>query len=106
MASVAVDVMSGDRGAPECVPGALRALEADPALELILVGKPEIIEPALNGAPVGVRARVKVYPAATVVGMDEHPREAIRRRKDSSMRLAIWRLQAIPERLSPRNSQA
>ena len=89
MASVAVDVMSGDRGAPECVPGALRALEADPALELILVGKPEIIEPALNGAPVGVRARVKVYPAATVVGMDEHPREAIRRRKDSSMRLAI-----------------
>jgi len=89
MAPVAVDVMSGDRGAPECVPGALRALEADPALELILVGKPEIIEPALNGAPVGVRARVKVYPAATVVGMDEHPREAIRRRKDSSMRLAI-----------------
>ena len=89
MASVAVDVMSGDRGAHECVPGALRALEADPALELILVGKPEIIEPALNGAADGVRARLKVHPAATIVGMDEHPREAIRRRKDSSMRLAI-----------------
>ena len=29
--------MSGDSGAPECVPGALRALAADPALELILV---------------------------------------------------------------------
>ena len=89
MASVAVDVMSGDRGAQECVPGALRALESDPALELILVGKPENIEPALAGAPSGVRARAHVYPAATVVGMDEHPREAIRRRKDSSMRLAI-----------------
>ena len=46
MASIAVDVMSGDSGAPECVPGALRALVADPQLELILVGKPEIIEPA------------------------------------------------------------
>ena len=89
MAPVAVDVMSGDRGAPECVPGALRALEADPALELILVGKPEIIEPALAAAPAAMRARAQVHPAASVVGMDEHPREAIRRRKDSSMRLAI-----------------
>ena len=58
MASIAVDVMSGDSGAPECVPGALRALAADPALELILVGKPEIIEPALAGAR-GRRARAR-----------------------------------------------
>src|SRR3954465_11215576 len=89
MASIAVDVMSGDSGAPECLPGALRALAADPALELILVGNPEVIQPALAAAPAGGRARVSVYPAATVVGMSEHPREAIRRRKDSSMRLAI-----------------
>jgi len=89
MAPIAVDVMSGDRGAPECVPGALRALVADPRLELILVGNPEVIEPALAGAPADVRARVAVHAAATVVGMSEHPREAIRRRKDSSMRLAI-----------------
>jgi glycerol-3-phosphate acyltransferase PlsX len=89
MASIAVDVMSGDCGAPECVPGALRALVADPALELILVGNPAIIEPELAGATAEVRARTRVHPAATVVGMSEHPREAIRRRKDSSMRLAI-----------------
>src|SRR5688500_5541038 len=89
MASVAVDVMSGDCGAPECVPGALRALAADPTLELILVGKPEVIEPALANASAAVRARLKIHPAASVVGMSEHPREAIRRRKDSSMRLAI-----------------
>ena len=89
MPSIAVDVMSGDSGAPECIPGALRALAADPALELILVGKPAVIEPALAGAPADVRARLSVQAAATVVGMSEHPREAIRRRKDSSMRLAI-----------------
>jgi glycerol-3-phosphate acyltransferase PlsX len=89
MASIAVDVMSGDCGAPECVPGALRALVADPALELILVGNPAIIESELAGAAAEVRARTRVHPAATVVGMSEHPREAIRRRKDSSMRLAI-----------------
>ncbi len=89
MASIAVDVMSGDSGAPECVPGALRALVADPSLELILVGQPQVIEPALAGASADVRARLRVHEAATVVGMSEHPREAIRRRKDSSMRLAI-----------------
>src|SRR5262245_27354924 len=89
MASIAVDVMSGDSGAPECIPGALLALAADPALELILVGKPESIEPALAAADAAVRARATVHAAATVVGMSEHPREAIRRRKDSSMRLAI-----------------
>ncbi len=89
MRSVAVDVMSGDAGAPENIPGALRALAADPALELILVGKPEIIEPALAGADAGVRARASIHPAASVVGMSDHPRDAIRRRKDSSMRLAI-----------------
>ena len=89
MASLAVDVMSGDSGAPECIPGALRALAADSALELILVGNPEIIEPALAQAGADVRARASVHAAASVVGMSEHPREAIRRRKDSSMRLAI-----------------
>src|SRR5688572_25140472 len=89
MASIAVDVMSGDSGPPECVPGALRALVADPSLELILVGQPQVIEPALAGASADVRARLRVHAAPSVVGMSEHPREAIRRRKDSSMRLAI-----------------
>jgi phosphate acyltransferase len=89
MASIAVDVMSGDSGASECIPGALRALAADPALELVLVGQPSVIEPAIAGAPADVRARLAVHAAASVVGMSEHPREAIRRRKDSSMRLAI-----------------
>src|SRR6186713_1868599 len=89
MPSVAVDVMSGDSGAPECIPGALLALATDPTLELILVGDPSVIEPALANVPPAVRARLSVHAAASVVGMDEHPREAIRRRKDSSMRIAI-----------------
>ena len=78
MPSIAVDVMSGDSGAPECIPGALLALAADPALELILVGLPETIEPALASAAADVRARASVHAAASVVGMSEHPREARR----------------------------
>jgi phosphate acyltransferase len=89
MASIAVDVMSGDSGAAELIPGALHALSSDPDLELILVGQPAVIEPVLAQAPASVRGRVSVHPAASVVGMSEHPREAIRKRKDSSMRIAI-----------------
>jgi phosphate acyltransferase len=89
MASIAVDVMSGDSGASELVPGALHALSLDPDLELILVGQPAVIEPFLAQAPEAVRARASVHPAASIVGMSEHPREAIRKRKDSSMRIAI-----------------
>jgi glycerol-3-phosphate acyltransferase PlsX len=89
MASIAVDVMSGDSGAQECIPGALRAVSLDPTLELILVGQPAVIEPALAAVPEAARARVSVHPAASVVGMSEHPRDAIRKRKDSSMRIAI-----------------
>ena len=89
MASIAVDVMSGDSGAPELIPGALRALSLDPDLELILVGQPAVVEPFLAQAPEAVRARALVHPAASIVGMSEHPREAIRKRKDSSMRIAI-----------------
>lgn len=89
MASIAVDVMSGDSGAPELIPGALLALGHDPELHLILVGQPDVIEAALASAPAGLRARATIHPAASVVGMSEHPREAIRKRKDSSMRLAI-----------------
>ena len=89
MASIAVDVMSGDSGAPELIPGALRAVALDPDLELILVGQPAVIDPALAQASQAVRARVSVHPAASIVGMSEHPREAIRKRKDSSMRIAI-----------------
>ena len=64
MASSAVDVMIGDSGAPECIPGALRALAADPALELILVGDPSVIDQALAGVTDDLRARVSVHPAA------------------------------------------
>jgi len=60
MASIAVDVMSGDCGAQECVPGAVRALAADPALELVLVGNPEVIESALAGEPAELRARARL----------------------------------------------
>jgi len=83
--------MSGDLGARECVPGALAALD-DPHLSLELVGAPDVVAPHLDGLDATRRARVEIVPAADVVPMHEHPREAIRRRKASSMRIALDRV--------------
>lgn len=92
MPTLAIDVMSGDLGAPECVPGALLALASHPDLQLELVGAPATIEPLLAGADAALRARARVVPAADVVPMDEPPRAAIRHRKASSMRIAVDRV--------------
>ncbi len=94
MTVIALDAMSGDLGAQECVPAALRALAEDPALRLLLVGDPAVLEPLLAaaakaGPPAAARARLEVVPASEVITMDDSPREAIRRKKDSSMRVAI-----------------
>jgi glycerol-3-phosphate acyltransferase PlsX len=81
--------MSGDLGPRTCVAGALAALAAEPDLALILVGQPDLIEAELAHGPPAARARVRVAAASQVVAMGEPPREAIRRKKDSSMRVAL-----------------
>ncbi|HEY2035916.1 MAG TPA: phosphate acyltransferase, partial [Steroidobacteraceae bacterium] len=89
MLPIAIDVMSGDHSPPEYIAGALRALREDAELRALLVGDPGLIEPRLSPLPEAVRARTEVVRASQVVGMSETPREAIRRKKDSSMRIAV-----------------
>jgi phosphate acyltransferase len=86
---VAIDVMSGDHEPREYVAGALRALADDAGLRVLLVGDAQLISAALAPLPAAIRARAAVVPTSQVVAMDETPREAIRRKKDSSMRVAI-----------------
>jgi glycerol-3-phosphate acyltransferase PlsX len=86
---IAIDVMSGDHPPREYIAGAVAALQEDAQLEALLVGDRGIIGPQLAGLPQRLRARIEVVPAAQVVGMSEAPREAIRRKKDSSMRVAV-----------------
>jgi phosphate acyltransferase len=86
---IAIDVMSGDSEPHEYVDGVLRALADDPELRALLVGDAQLLRAALASLPAATRERAIAVPAAQVVAMDDKPREAIRRKKDSSMRLAI-----------------
>jgi glycerol-3-phosphate acyltransferase PlsX len=87
--TIAVDAMGGDHGPSVTVPASLAALQNEPSLQIVLVGIPEKIEPYLASARGGLRERVTVRPATQVVAMDEKPQEALRKKKDSSMRVAI-----------------
>ncbi len=84
--TIAVDAMSGDLGAVEAVPAALDVLAQSPDLRLIIVGRGDAVRPLIAGADPG---RCRVVEASEVVAMDEKPQEAVRRKKDSSMRVAI-----------------
>jgi glycerol-3-phosphate acyltransferase PlsX len=86
--TLAIDCMGGDHGPAVTVPAALRFLESSPAASAILVGRREAIDAELarRAAPAG---RVRVRHAAEIVAMDESPATAVKRKKDSSMRVAI-----------------
>jgi phosphate acyltransferase len=91
---IAIDVMSGDHEPREYVAGALRALGDDPELRVLLVGDERLLGRALDGVAADVRERAAVVAATQVVAMDDKPREAIRHKKDSSMRVAIDQVRA------------
>ena len=87
--TVAVDAMGGDHGPSVTVPACLEFLEATRDAKVILVGPQAALEAALAIAKPALRDRVSVRAASEVVDMDEPPGEALRRKKDSSMRVAV-----------------
>lgn len=87
MASVtlAIDAMSGDRGAEVAVAAALDAVSENEALTLILVGNQSQLKALLgSGHP-----RIQVAPATDVVRMNERPSHALRHKQNASMAVAL-----------------
>ena len=81
--------MGGDHGPHVTVPAALAFRARHPDVEIVLVGRADALGQALEARGAAARARLRVQPAAEVVGMDEPPAQALRYKKDSSMRVAI-----------------
>ena len=86
---IAVDAMGGDVGPSVTVEGALQAAR-EYQLDVILVGdevavRRELAHHRTSGA---VQARISVRHASQAVEMDESPSHALRRKRDSSLRVA------------------
>src|SRR5690606_6109114 len=76
MLPVAVDAMGGDRAPGEVLAGARRAV-AELDIAGLMVGPGAVLAASLDGLP--------HLEAGEVIGMDEDPAQAVRRKKDSSL---------------------
>jgi glycerol-3-phosphate acyltransferase PlsX len=84
---IAIDAMSGDRGPAVCVPAALAAARDFPEARFTLIGRQADLEREMAAGQAS--RNLSCVFAAEVVEMTDHPREALRRKKDSSMRRAL-----------------
>ncbi|MGA7951378.1 MAG: phosphate acyltransferase PlsX [Thiobacillaceae bacterium] len=87
--TVAVDVMGGDHGPHVTVPAALKCLDRNEGLNIILVGSSGAIEAELRARRRKSGPRLRIRHTSEVVSMDEPPTQALRFKKDSSMRVAV-----------------
>jgi glycerol-3-phosphate acyltransferase PlsX len=82
---IAVDAMGGDHGPAVVVEGAVAAAR-ELGASVVLVGDKAAIEREL--ARLGAPAGLEIRHASQVVGMGESPSQALRRKRDSSLRIA------------------
>ena len=76
---IAVDAMGGDHAPAQVVLGASMA-QAEYGIEVSVVGLPAQVQPLLDRHP-----KLHLVPCTQVIGMDEHPAQAVRAKPDSSM---------------------
>ncbi|MBN2865683.1 MAG: phosphate acyltransferase PlsX [Thiotrichales bacterium] len=85
---IAIDAMGGDHGISVTVPASLDSLTKFSDIEIILVGKEDLINEELSKYNYDT-ARVSVQHADQVVEMDDLPSKALRNKRQSSMRIAL-----------------
>jgi glycerol-3-phosphate acyltransferase PlsX len=81
--------MGGDHGPHVTVPAALAFQARHPGIDIVLVGLADALEQELGAHGAAAGPRLRVHGASEVVGMDEPPAQAMRYKKDSSMRVAV-----------------
>jgi len=81
--------MGGDHGPSVTVPAALGFQSRHPDVELVLVGLREVLEKELASRGAAAAPRLRVQHASEIVAMDEPVAQAMRLKKDSSMRVAV-----------------
>ncbi|WXT99865.1 MAG: Phosphate acyltransferase [Catillopecten margaritatus gill symbiont] len=88
---VSIDASGGDHGIPTTVIAGIEALGAFSDLYLVFVGDKSSIQVELdkNSASQKFAERFSVMHASEVIAMNESPAIALRKKKDSSMRVAI-----------------
>ncbi|WP_300393461.1 phosphate acyltransferase PlsX [Fusobacterium sp.] len=85
---IVVDGMGGDRGTSEVLKGVRLALDEMPEIEIVVVGKEEIIKKELSKHKYDEK-RLTVVNADEVIEMTDEPVSAVKKKKNSSMNIAL-----------------
>lgn len=85
---IAVDAMGGDYAPEEVVLGAIEAVKAYKKYDVVLVGDAKEIRKVMTEYGTTESDRLSIVHAGEVIEMDEHPAQAIRKKKDASIVVA------------------
>src|SRR5476649_2445823 len=86
---ISIDCMGGDHGPSVTIPAAISFVKREPNAELVLVGLQDVIRAELKKHHAEAHPQLTVLHASEQVTMDDPLEVALRRKKDSSMRVAI-----------------
>ncbi|HKE35228.1 MAG TPA: phosphate acyltransferase PlsX [Candidatus Acidoferrum sp.] len=87
MITIAVDAMGGDHAPrPEVEGSVLAAREFN--VRILLVGPPNVVRGELAKHATEPSLPIEIVPASEVITMNDHPAQAFRRKKDSSVHVA------------------
>lgn len=89
MATIALDAMGGDFGPDVVIPAAVHVVKKHNDIHIILVGDESRLRDCAKQHDIDLDKHFEIVHASQVVEMDEDPRHAVRKKKDSSMRVAI-----------------
>ena len=85
---IALDAMGGDNAPAEIVKGAVDAVASREDIKVYLVGQTDAVQEELNKYPYP-KERIEIVEAPEVIEMAEPPVQAIRKKKQSSMVVAM-----------------
>ena len=89
MATIALDAMGGDFGPEVVIPAAVHVVKKIKDIRIILVGDEARLRDFAKQHNINLNEHFEIEHASQVVEMHEDPRHAVRKKKDSSMRVAI-----------------
>ena len=89
MATIALDAMGGDFGPEVVIPAAVHVVKKSRDIQIILVGDEKRLRDCAKNHNIDLDEHFEIEHASQVVEMFEDPRHAVRKKKDSSMRVAI-----------------
>ncbi|RRA48381.1 phosphate acyltransferase PlsX [Acidipila sp. EB88] len=88
LTDIAVDAMGADKAPDPEIAGAIQAAR-DLPVQIFLVGPEDRLEPLLKQALRGERLPIQIVHASEHIAMDEKAAQAVRNKKDSSMRVGL-----------------